>query len=113
MRGRADVRSARPILTIVRRSLIPSVLCVSGGLIAGVYAGVYLLNFQPAVVGWLFGAGAGISGGAFVAAMATNTALVGSGGAPRRRGVVVFGDDDDADDLGDAEYAEPPGRNGH
>ncbi len=90
------------------RSLLLAAICVTVGLVSGVYVGAFVLDFEPTIVGWLFGAGAGISGGAFVAAIATNTPLAGSSTAPQRRGVIPRNDDPD-----DEDYAEPPSRNGH
>src|SRR5437762_10819401 len=60
------------------RGMLSTYVCVGTGLAAGLYVGVFMLDFEPAFVGWIFGAGAGLSGGAFVAAIATNTPLAGS-----------------------------------
>lgn len=54
---------------------------ILGGLAAGALIGGVLLKPEPAIVGWLFGAGAGLMGGAFIVAIATNEALVGRGSA--------------------------------
>ena len=47
------------------------------------------------MLGWLFGAGAGISGGAFIAAIASNEPLAGSSATRREP---LFDEDDDWDD---------------
>ena len=57
---------------------------IVGGLVAGALIGGVLLRPDPAIVGWLFGAGAGLMGGAFIVAIATNEALVGRGSADPR-----------------------------
>ena len=57
---------------------------ILGGLVAGALIGGVLLRPDPAIVGWLFGAGAGLMGGAFIVAIATNEALVGRGSAGPR-----------------------------
>lgn len=57
---------------------------IVGGLVAGALIGGVLLRPDPAIVGWLFGAGAGLMGGAFIVAIATNEALVGRGSAGPR-----------------------------
>ena len=55
-----------------------------GGLAAGALIGGVLSGTEPALLGWLFGAGAGLMGGAFIAALATNEALVGRGSSSPR-----------------------------
>ena len=55
-----------------------------GGLVAGALIGGVLSGTEPTLLGWLFGAGAGLMGGAFIAALATNEALVGRGGSGPR-----------------------------
>ncbi|MYE46061.1 MAG: hypothetical protein F4X25_04800 [Chloroflexi bacterium] len=60
--------------------LIPIV----GGLVAGALIGGVVMSPEPAIIGWLFGAGAGLMGGAFIVAIATNESLAGRGrGGPR------------------------------
>lgn len=56
-------------------------LLVFGGLALGLFLGVVVVDVEPAIFGWLFGAGIGITGGAYIAAIATNEQLVG-GPAP-------------------------------
>ena len=56
---------------------------IVGGLAAGALIGGVLLKPEPALIGWLFGAGAGLMGGAFLVALATNEPLAGRGPAPR------------------------------
>ena len=89
----------------VSRAVIPSLLCVVAGLAAGLLITVYLMDVQPPVMAWLLGAGAGMSGGAFIAALATNTPLAGN---PRRRPIQI----DHVDDEADA-FPSSPSTNGH
>ena len=58
-------------------------LPIFGGLLLGVLIGAVILDTSPAIVGWIFGAGTGLMGGAFIAAVATNEPLVGRGGGVR------------------------------
>jgi len=52
---------------------------VLAGPLVGVLVGGVLADTDPAVAGWIFGAGVGLMGGAFVTALATNEPLVGRG----------------------------------
>ncbi len=54
-------------------------LPIIGGLVVGAFIGGVVFSADPAFVGWIFGAGSGLMGGAFVAALATNEPLVGRG----------------------------------
>ena len=55
-----------------------------GGLLLGLLIGGVLFETSPAISGWIFGAGAGLMGGAFIAALANNEPIVGgSGGGVR------------------------------
>lgn len=56
---------------------------VVGGLVAGTWIGGVVLAPDPAIVGWIFGAGGGLMGGAFLAAIVSNVPLAGSGGGVR------------------------------
>ena len=49
------------------------------GLIAGTVIGGFLTDTEPTLIGWIFGAGTGLMGGAFVAALTTNEPLIGHG----------------------------------
>ena len=62
-------------------------LLIYGGVIAGVAAAL-LLDTEPRLLGWVFGIGAGLAGGAFLAAIFTGESLVGgrSRGTSRRHG---------------------------
>lgn len=64
-------------------SLFRLYLPVFGGLAAGTWIGGVVLDVDPALFGWIFGAGAGLMGGAFVAAIVGNVPLAGSGGGVR------------------------------
>ena len=57
-------------------------LPVLGGLAAGTWIGGFVLDADPALLGWIFGAGSGLMGGAFLAALVSNVPLAGrsSGG---------------------------------
>lgn len=67
---------------MLRRELIGPYLLVGGGLLAGLFVGVFVVDAEPAIIGWLFGAGAGITLGAFLAAITSNEPLVGRGAFP-------------------------------
>ena len=58
-------------------------LLVTGGVFAGIAVGI-VLDTEPRVLGWAFGIGAGLAGGAFAAALLTGEALVGGPGRGRR-----------------------------
>ena len=91
--------------------MLPVYLCIGLGLLAGAYVGGFVIDFEPRVVGLVFGAGAGLSVGAFVAALATNTPLAGRG-TPRRPIVIEdFEDDEEAQPVEADAYT--PSRNGH
>ncbi len=78
--------------------MISTYILVIGGLIAGVYIGAFVLHYNPPFLGWIFGAGAGVSLGAFIAALATNTPLVGSANQRTHRGVIHRDENDDLPD---------------
>lgn len=63
----------------MRRELWPSYLLVVGGLLAGLLVGGVLTSSEPAVLGWLLGGGAGLTAGAFVAAIVAGVSLGGRG----------------------------------
>ncbi len=63
---------------------IAVVIPILGGLLAGALIGGVLVKPEPAIIGWLFGAGAGLMGGAFIVAIATNEPLAGRGSAGPR-----------------------------
>lgn len=75
---------------------------VAVGLLAGVGAGL-MFDTEPRVLGWIFGIGMGLAGGAFMAAIFTGESLVGRGDAPAahhrgaRRGLFDEPLDDAAD----------------
>ena len=68
-------------------------LPVIGGLVAGAWIGGVVLAPDPAVFGWVFGAGAGLMGGAFLAAIVGNVPLAGSGGGSGVRHASFPGDE--------------------
>ena len=65
------------------RYLRPHYLLVFGGLPLGLAVGVFVIDFQPAFVGWILAGGVGLSVGAYVAAISSGEPLAGSG-AERR-----------------------------
>jgi hypothetical protein len=72
-------------------------LVVGLGAVLGVIVGAFVWETQPAFLGWVFGLGLGLLGGAFVAAISSGTAL-GGGGARRTRRErewLLRGDDDE------------------
>lgn len=73
---RANVRSERPLLI---NNYLPAYLPILFGLIAGTVIGGFLADTDPTFIGWIFGAGTGLMGGAFVAALTTNEPLIGHG----------------------------------
>ncbi len=68
------------------RYLAPHTFFVVVGLILGVLFGVLVFDTHPPLFGWLFGAGVGLMGGAFVAAIASGQPII-SGPAPTRRDI--------------------------
>ncbi len=78
-----------------RRELVSSYFLVFGGLALGLLTGVFVIDYDPAVMGWLFGAGGGLALGAFVAAITSGTPLVGNPGTGQRYAPL-----DDMDDEG-------------
>lgn len=67
---------------VFRRELTVPYLLVGGGLLGGILVGVLIVEMRPAFLGWLFGAGAGLMLGAFIAAIVSNEPLVGRGALP-------------------------------
>lgn len=72
----------------MRRPLLSSYVCVGAGLVGGAYVGIFLIEYDPPIMGWFFGVGTGLSLGAFVAALASGTPLAGTATQPQRRGVI-------------------------
>ena len=64
------------------RELIGSYLLVGGGFLGGLLIGIFVVDAEPAIIGWLFSAGAGITLGAFIAALSSNEPLIGRGALP-------------------------------
>lgn len=100
-------------------------ILTGAGLLIGAYIGFFVLDFEPAFVGWMFGIGGGLTTGAFIAALATNTPLVGRGDQRTHRGVVVRPEDyegvprsleeelEDYENEDGEDIPSPPSRNGH
>ena len=74
------------------RNAVRVYLPVFGGLAIGAAGGGLVLGAEPAAAGWILGAGAGLMGGAFVAAVAGNVPLAGRGGR-RPRAAAFPGDE--------------------
>ncbi|MDA0366373.1 MAG: hypothetical protein O3B31_03380 [Chloroflexi bacterium] len=69
------------------RSLFrPHVLVVIGGFAIGLAFGIFVMDTQPPIFGWLFGAGAGIVGGTFIAAIASGQQIISGPAPPGGRG---------------------------
>ena len=66
-----------------RRELASTYILVFGGLAVGLLVGVFVIEYDPAVVAWLFGAGSGLAVGAFLAAITSGVPLVGNPGTGR------------------------------
>jgi hypothetical protein len=81
------------------RHMLPVYLSTGIGLCLGIYFAVFVLHYEPPILGWLFGAGGGLSLGAFIAALATNTPLVGAPDQRTHRGVTQGRVNDDLDEL--------------
>ena len=73
---RANVRPEKPLLI---RSYLSVYLPILFGLITGTVIGGFLADTEPTFIGWIFGAGTGLMGGAFIAAVTTNEPLIGHG----------------------------------
>lgn len=97
----------------MRTPLLSSYIFVGAGLLLGAYVGIFVIEYDPPIMGWFFGTGTGLALGAFVAALATNTPLAGSASQPQRRGVIPratpLDDRDDLDDVDDLGLEFPPG----
>jgi hypothetical protein len=96
----------------MRRPLLSSYVCVGAGLLLGAYVGIFVIQYDPPIMGWFFGTGTGLSLGAFVAALVSGTPLAGSPSQPQRRGVIPrnlnVDDLDAADDWDEDEEDEAP-----
>jgi len=90
----------------MRRELWPSYLLVGGGLLAGLLVGGVLTSPEPAILGWLLGAGTGLTAGAFVAAIVAGVPLGGSGRGRRPPGGGGGGDHDPLAYLSEARAAD-------
>ena len=64
------------------RYLRPPRIFVLVGLTTGLLIGALVIEMRPAVLGWFFGAGLGLMGGAFVAALVSGDQLI---SGPSRR----------------------------
>ena len=64
----------------MRRYLRPHYLLVFAGTAIGLAIGIFVIDVEPAIIGWLVGGGLGLSGGAYIAAVTSGEPLVGSGG---------------------------------
>lgn len=62
------------------RHALPTYLPIIGGLLLGTLVGLFVVDTDPAVTGVIFGAGVGLTGGAFIAGLVTKEPIVGSGG---------------------------------
>jgi hypothetical protein len=81
------------------RELLGTYALVGGGLLIGLLAGIFVIDARPAIIGWVFGAAAGLTAGAFIAALASGEALAGRG----------YGLSDASDDADDDDWDDEPG----
>lgn len=56
-------------------------LIILAGIALGLAVGLFVFDTEPPVLGWLFGLGMGLSGGAFIAAVTSGEAIAGGGDA--------------------------------
>jgi len=63
----------------MRRYVRPHYLLVVGGTAIGLAIGIFMIDVQPAVIGWIVGGGLGLSGGAYLAAITSGEPLIGGG----------------------------------
>lgn len=68
----------------MEKYLNPALLPILFGLVAGLIVGVTLIETTPPILGWFFGIGMGLMGGAFVAAVTSGDSII--GGPSSRRG---------------------------
>lgn len=91
----------------MRRYLRLHYLLVFGGTAVGLAIGIFVIDIEPAIIGWIVGGGLGLSGGAYVAAITSGEPLAG-GGAPSRSNWTI------EDLYGDEQTPAKPGpRNGN
>lgn len=72
-------------------------LIVGLGTFVGVFVGAVVWHTDPPVLGWVFGLGMGLLGGALITAIASGTALAGTGPkrTRREREWLMRGDEDE------------------
>ena len=87
------------------RELLGTYALVGGGLLIGLLTGIFVIDARPAIIGWVFGSAAGLTGGAFIAALASGEALAGRG-----YGLSDASDEAADDDDWDDEPGEPAAR---
>jgi hypothetical protein len=80
----------------VRRYLRSHFLLVFGGTAIGLTVGIFVIDVQPAFIGWLVGGGIGLSGGAYLAAITSGEPLAGGGSTPRSNWTLedLYGDEE-------------------
>lgn len=65
------------------RYLHPALAPIFVGPLLGIVAALTIIDTNPAVLGWLFGIGIGLMGGAFLAALISGDALIAGPSAGR------------------------------
>ena len=84
-----------------KSGMLSTYLMVFGGLFIGLYLGIFVIEYDPQIVAWLFGAGAGLSIGAFIAAITSGVPLAGNPGTGQRYSHIERDDPDDDEDWRD------------
>jgi len=94
----------------MRHYLRAHYLLVFGGVALGLAIGIFVIDYDPAFVGWIVGAGIGLSAGAYVAAISSGEPLVGGSGRDRGNWTLdeLYGTEDQA-----APSSTAQGTNGH
>jgi hypothetical protein len=79
----------------LKRELASAYILVFGGLATGLLIGLFVIEYDPQIVGVLFCTGGGIAIGAFIAAITSGIPLAGNPGTGTRYSRVDDLDEDD------------------
>ena len=58
-------------------------LFVFGSTVLGITIGIFILNIQPTVLGWIFGGSFGLTAGSYIVAITSGESLVGGASSQR------------------------------